>query len=113
MQVVPLSKVRIDEVGQLRVTPTTNPSKMFQFAYRADLGVYWDIEQQCFYTPAPGVISYTDWYVLVLDTANSEFGCSLRITEHTEWENVPLALKQAIRLRAQNYRWNPKPSPYG
>ena len=104
MNIVAVTKIRIDAVGRLHVVPAENPSKMFRFIYRADMEVEWDEGERGFYTPTPRELSYADWYMNVLSAVQSEMGISLELDETTAWENVPPAVEREIvrRVAAQN-----------
>jgi Integron Cassette Protein Hfx_Cass5 len=100
MNVIAITKVRIDTAGRLHVVPASNPSKMFQFVYRAAMEVNWDEAEQGFYTPVRRELSYADWYLNVLSAVQSEMGISLKLGPATAWENVPPAVEQGIKQRA-------------
>ena len=96
MDLVEINEVRISEDGKLFIKPTSNPSKVFKFVYRAAMEVYWDEDTQCFYTPKPREWTYLDWYKQVLAAVVSEMGVQLSITENTDWKNIPVKVQQEI-----------------
>jgi hypothetical protein len=101
MEVVAISKIRIDEAGRLRVLPASNPNEIFQFIYRAAMEVDWDGDERSFCTPVPREWSYADWYFQVLSAVKSEMGVLLRIEGTTLWNDVPPTVEREIRRRMQ------------
>ena len=86
-------KIEIDDRGRLCVTPD---SFAFEHIYRAAMEVHWDNDDRFLYSPKPREWSYEQWFGQIVDAAKDEYGCDLRITPETLWENVSSEIKEKL-----------------
>lgn len=88
-----IARIEIDATGRLCVTPS---SVTFDHIYRAAMEVHWDNDGRFLYSPKPREWSYADWFKQIVAAAKDEYGCDLKITNSTEWKEIPLDLKDQL-----------------
>ncbi|TDQ28138.1 hypothetical protein [Zeaxanthinibacter enoshimensis] len=88
-----IKRVEIDEIGQLLIFPET---LKFPMVYRTATEVHWDPECKCLYSPRPSEWTYFDWYNHILEVVQNEGNYKLKLTDRTEWKNIPKELKTEI-----------------
>ncbi|TDQ28144.1 hypothetical protein CLV82_2974 [Zeaxanthinibacter enoshimensis] len=64
--------------------------------YRTATEVHWDPECKCLYSPRPREWTYYDWYKHILEVVENEGNYKLKLTDRTEWNNIPKELKTEI-----------------
>lgn len=92
MQTDMIEAVGIDESGSLWVKPAT---ATFPYIYREAMGVHWDAERLCLYSPKPREWSYAAWFRQIRDAAREQ-GFDLRLGPATAWSGGAAELQQAL-----------------
>ena len=89
MATTPIAFVVIDEDGRLQVYPDVPRSDAgYQYIYRDASGIRWDDENLCLYSEIPRELSHGQWFTIILDAIEREYGDDLILTRHTGWVNV-------------------------
>ena len=96
MKIIEITKIELQQSGELSVTPIENYKNIFQLIYRAATGVQWDEKSRCFISPIPKEWSHLDWYPNIVTSVMSEMGVMLQITQNTVWLNIQDSLKSEI-----------------
>lgn len=94
-----ISKVEIDDSGKLHLTPEKTK---FSLIYRTATEVHWDNNKKTLYSPKPREWSYFDWFLHIIGVAKTECWTELRLTDETEWINIPDELKNKITQAQHN-----------
>ena len=84
MDNINIAKVSVQADGKLRVFPSI-PSASYQHIYREASEVYWDNEQQCFYSPVPREWDYKKWFGQIVSVVRSGLGIKLDLSKETEF----------------------------
>jgi hypothetical protein len=91
-----ITEVEIDGSGRLLVTPG---SERFPYIYREAMEVGWNAEGRFLFSPRPRQWSYLDWFRQILGAARTQ-GCDLRVSDATQWRNVPADLVAQMKAHA-------------
>lgn len=86
-------KVEIDDSGRLHLTPE---KLKFPLIYRTATEVHWDKDRGTLYSPKPREWSYLEWFSHIKQIVKTECLIELKLTENTEWINIPDELKNKI-----------------
>ncbi len=86
-------KVEIDNSGLLHLTPEKSK---FTLIYRTATEVHWDNDKKTLYSPKPRDWSYLDWFLHIIGVIKTEYQTELKLTDNTEWINIPTELKNKI-----------------
>jgi hypothetical protein len=86
-------EIGIDDKGRLFVKPQT---KQFEFIYRDASGINWDNKGMVLYSPKPTEWTYFDWFRQIILATKGEYGCELKVSNETNWTNIPDELKNQI-----------------
>jgi hypothetical protein len=92
-------EIEIADDGRLLVRPRLSDLgslHLFEFIYRAGMGVGWEAANRTFVAPKPRELSYAQWFRQIVDAAAGECGVQLQITSRTTWTNVPEILRAEI-----------------
>jgi len=87
-----IEAIGIDEGGSLWVKPAT---ATFPYIYREAMGVQWDAERLCLYSPKPREWSYAAWFKQIRDAAREQ-GVKLDFGPATSWTEIDPELRQDI-----------------
>lgn len=90
--------VEIDSTDRLHIKPEF---EKFTMIYRTATEVHWDNEKSTLYSPKPRDWSYLEWYLHIVGVAKSECSVILKLTNKTEWINIPEDLKNKITKAQQ------------
>ena len=85
--------IEIDSDGRLNIKPE---SVKFTLIYRTATEVHWNNEKKTLYSPKPKDWTYLDWFKHIIKVASEECFCNLKITDKTNWINIPNDLKTEI-----------------
>ncbi|MBL7683157.1 MAG: hypothetical protein JNK00_07315 [Flavipsychrobacter sp.] len=85
-------EIGIDNEERLYIKPSTS---QFLYIYRSAVEVHWDNTKKILYSPKPRDWTYLKWYNHIIATA-LDYGYLLKLTEKTEWVNIPKDLKTEI-----------------
>ncbi len=88
-----ISIVEIDHSGRLHLKPEKSK---FIHVYRTATEVHWDNDKHTLFSPKPRDWSYLDWFLHIIGVAKTECLTELKLTENTEWINIPTELKNKI-----------------
>ncbi len=86
-------EIGIDDQERLYLKPE---KEKFTLIYRSATEVHWDNNGAFLYSPKPREWSYLDWYKHIVSVALDEYGCKLKLTSKTNWQNIPVDLKDEI-----------------
>jgi hypothetical protein len=86
MKEVALSRIEIDGKGWLRLYPV---DASYDYIYRSAADVHWDKEGKFLHSEEPREWSYFQCFEHIVASVASEYGDQLKITEKTQWHNVP------------------------
>ncbi len=92
MKADPITQIGIDDQGRLLIKPK---SLTYSMIYREANGVQWDSQKKHLYSEKPREWSYLDWFKQIINTADPD-GTDLKITNKTEWTNIPEQLQSEI-----------------
>lgn len=101
MKIIEIKEIGIDSKGLLFVRPNIeakSESAIFQYVYRAAMGVYWNENEQYFHSnlPANEDMTYEKWYKQILQAVKEELGCSLEISKNTKWNCISNRFERVI-----------------
>jgi len=109
MRKLELSEIWVDEEGRL-FPRAADESRELPHIYRAASGVNWDAQARAVCSPAPSGWSYADWFVRIVEDAQSECGVDLILVESTVWRNIPVDTRRSIETaRAQMSPYHSRP----
>jgi len=95
MKIDQIIEVGLDDAGCLYVQPQ---SETFPYIYREAMDVHWDDKRKVLHGPPPRAsLDFTlpRWFQQIVDAAKEQ-DCALVLSEKTNWDSVPDALKNEI-----------------
>ena len=95
MEIEEISRVEILGNEEMYVVLAGGGKPMYQYKYREAAEVYWDNDIKGFKAPPPRKWSHSDWYHHIVTVAAS-VGISLKLSNKTDWVNVPSKIKTEI-----------------
>ena len=98
MKKLGIQEVGVRKDGCLYIRPiliSDEESKIFEFVYRAGMGIYWDKNEKHFHSSSPADKAKTsrDWFDQILKAVKEELGYSLESSKDTIWTGVASQLK--------------------
>jgi hypothetical protein len=90
--------IEIDGQQRLHIKPEF---EKFTLIYRTATEVHWDDKKMTLYSPKARDWSYLDWFLHIIGVAKTECLTELKLTENTEWINIPTELKNKITKAQQ------------
>ena len=85
--------IEIDGEQRLHIKPEL---EKFTLIYRTATEVHWDNKKMTLYSPRPRDWSYLDWFNHIIRVSENECSVTLKLTNKTEWINIPLELINEI-----------------
>lgn len=80
-----INKVSILPDGRLAIFPS-KASSSYQYVYREACEVYWDNDNQYFYSPVPREWNYKNWYVHIVSVVRTGLSIRLNLSGNTVFE---------------------------
>jgi hypothetical protein len=96
MEIEEISKIEIQENGEMFVVLASGGKPMYQYIYREAAEVYWDNEVKGFKAPTPRKWNHSDWFKQIVSVVASGLGVTLKLSNATIWVNVPKQTKAEI-----------------
>ena len=93
-----ISIVEIDDSGRLHLKPEKSK---FTHIYRTTTEVHWVNDKKTLFSPKPRDWSYLEWFSHIIGVVKDECLTELKLTENTEWVNIPTELKNEITKTQQ------------
>ena len=85
-----ITKIRVNDAGELLLSLESNGEAFYQYVYRAASGVYWDQENHGFKsTPMKKDWSCLEWYNQIVSVVKSELSVELILSKNISCENLP------------------------
>ncbi len=85
-----ITKIKVNDAGELVLSLESNGDSIYQYVYRAAAGVYWDQENHGFKsTPMKKDWSCFQWYNQIVCVVKSELGVELVLSKNVSSENLP------------------------
>jgi hypothetical protein len=91
-----ISIIEILESGELLILLESGGKPMYQYIYREAAEVRWDNDVKGFKAPATRSWSYSDRFKQIVNVLASGLEVNLKISNETNWVNVPENLKTEI-----------------
>ena len=85
MEIININKVIILPDKRLAIFPS-KASSSYQYIYREASEVYWDNNNQYFYSPVPREWDYKKWYCHIVSVVRSGLSIRLNLNNDTEFE---------------------------
>lgn len=85
MEEIKINKVSILPDGRLAIFPSKT-SSLFQYVYREACEVYWDNNNQYFYSPVPREWDYKKWYGHIVAVVRTGLNIKLNLSANTTFE---------------------------
>ncbi len=85
MEEIRINKVSILPDGRLAIFPSKSSSS-YQYVYREASEVYWDKNNQYFYSPVPRKWGYKEWYGHIVSVVRTGLSIRLNLSDDTEFE---------------------------
>lgn len=93
MELLPVARIEWLQADKLIVTPSSNPSKMLRFIYRAAMDVDWEDESSSLVCDSN---DKDEAFARISRALAEEMGLIMQITPQTEWINIPEESKLAF-----------------
>lgn len=93
-----ITQIEIDESGKLHIKPQV---EKFSLIYRTATEVHWDDKKQTLYSPIPREWNYLEWFTHITTVVRNECSTELKLTDKTNWINIPDELKNEITKAEQ------------
>ena len=84
-----ISKVSINEKGELLLALSSGGKAMYQHIYREAAGVYWDQENHGFKSTPINDWSCAKWFFQIVSVAKSGLGIELVLSANIIWQDIP------------------------
>ena len=93
MRTVPISAVKRDDRGWLRIYPL---HARYDLIYRAAAGVDWENKEGFLHAHEPREWTYPQYFAHIVSVVASECGDALKLTPDTQWMGVPDDIRRQI-----------------
>ena len=95
-----INRIEVLDTGELFLGLESQGQPVYEYIYRAAVGVYWDQDEIGFKSTPMKEQSCLQWFKQIVTAARSELGVELKLGSDVIWLNVPAQQKTEIQREA-------------
>ena len=95
-----INRIEVLETGELFLGLESQRKPVYQYIYRAAVGVSWDQDKSGFKSTPMKERSCSQWFKRMVEAVRSELGVELKLGLDSIWQNVPEKQKIEIQREA-------------